>query len=142
MQVKDIMSRDVVSVSPDETAAVAARMLGRGNIGSLPVCGEDRALRGVVTDRDIVLRCVAAERDPDKTPVREIMTSRVITVSPDDDAEQAARLMAEEQVRRLPVAEGGRVVGMLALGDLSVRQSCRMEAAESLTEISRGIRKK
>jgi len=139
MQVKDIMSRDVVSVSPDESTAVAARMLGNHNIGSLPVCSADGTLRGVVTDRDIALRCVAAAKNPDKTPVREIMTSRVISVAPGDDADQAARLMAEEQVRRLPVAEGGHVVGMLALGDLSVRRSFQMEASECLSEISKNI---
>lgn len=67
MQVKDLMEGSVVSVTPDETAAEAARLLARHNVGSLPVCGEDGGLRGVVTDRDIVLRCVAIEEDPAKT---------------------------------------------------------------------------
>lgn len=142
MQVRDMMSSDVVSVSPDESAAVAARMLSSYNIGSLPVCGSDKKLCGVVTDRDIVLRCVAAAKSPDKTPVREIMTSRVVSVAPGDDAEQAARLMADEQVRRLPVAENGKVIGILSLGDLSVNRNYKVEASECLAEICQNIRRK
>ncbi len=135
MQVKELMSRDVVSVPPDETVAVAARLLSRGNIGAVPVCGDGGGLRGLVTDRDIVLRCVAAGREPARTPVREIMTSRIVSAAPGDDVEAAARLMAREQVRRLPVEDGGRVVGMLSLGDLSVNSGLQTEASECLSEI-------
>lgn len=142
MKVRELMSRDVVSVAPDEMASVAARILARYNIGAMPVCEDDGRLHGVITDRDIVLRCVAAEREPAKTPVREIMTSRVVAVSPDEDAEQAARQMALEQVRRLPVAENGRVVGMVSLGDLSVNDGLRMEASQCLSEICHNVKKR
>ena len=136
MQVKDLMEGSVVSVTPDETAAEAARLLARHNVGSLPVCGEDGGLRGVVTDRDIVLRCVAIEEDPAKTQVQKIMTRNCATISPKADAREAAHLMAAKQVRRLPVVEQDKVVGMIALGDLSQSHSCDMEAATALSEIS------
>ena len=142
MLVKELMTRDVVSVSPDEMTSVAARMLSRYNIGAMPVCERDGRLHGLITDRDIVLRCVAAEKEPAKTPVRDIMTSRVISVSPEDDVEQAAKLMATEQIRRLPVAENGRLVGVLSLGDLSVNQKLQMETSECLSEICSNLKKR
>ncbi len=141
MQVRDLMNPSVVSITPGESAALAARLLSRHDIGSLPVCSDDGRLRGIVTDRDIVLRCVAAEEDPSQTPVREIMSRRCITVTPDDDAREATRLMAAEQVRRLPVVEGDRVVGMLALGDLARTHRFDMEASKALSEISENIKK-
>ena len=139
MQVKDLMNPSVVTIEPGSSAALAARLLSRHNVGSLPVCSGDRKLRGVVTDRDIVLRCVAAEEDPAQTPVREIMTRSCAVVSPGDDPREAARLMAAKQVRRLPVTEDGKLVGMLSLGDLATSRSYDTEAAQALTEISENI---
>ncbi len=140
MQVKELMSHGVVSVAPGESAALAARLLARHNVGSLPVCGEDGGLRGIVTDRDIVLRCVAAEEDPAKTLVRDIMTRNCAVVSPEDDAREAGRMMAASQVRRLPVLEEGKVVGMLSLGDLALSRSCDMETGKALMDISDSVR--
>lgn len=108
MQVRDLMNPSVVSITPSESASLAARLLSRHNVGSLPVCGEDGGLRGIVTDRDIILRCVAAEEDPLKTQVKDIMTRNCAVVSPDDDAREATRLMAAKQVRRLPCWRGAR----------------------------------
>lgn len=139
MVVKDLMNSSVVSVEPTSSAATAARLISRHNVGALPVCGEDRRLRGVVTDRDIVLRCIAAEEDPAQTPVRDIMTRSCVTVSPNDDCREASRLMAAQQVRRLPVVEGGKVVGMLSLGDLASSHRFDMEAAQALSEISENV---
>ena len=141
MQVRDLMNPSVVSITPGESAAPAARLLSRHNLGSLPVCGEDGGLRGIVTDRDIVLRCVAAEEDPGKTQVKDIMTRNCAVVSPEDDAREAARLMAEKQVRRLPVLEGNSVVGMVSLGDLARSHRCDMEAGKALSEISDNVKK-
>ena len=131
MQVKEVMSRRIIAISPEETVAVAARLLSQHNIGALPVCSRDGRLRGMVTDRDIVVRCVAAGDDPERTRVAEIMTRRVL----------AAKLMAREQVRRLPVQERGRLVGMVSLGDVAVRPDYTMEAGEALQEISQNIRR-
>ena len=131
MQVRDLMNPSVVSITPSESASLAARLLSRHNVGSLPVCGEDGGLRGIVTDRDIILRCVAAEEDPLKTQVKDIMTRNCAVVSPDDDAREATRLMAAKQVRRLP-----EVVGMVSLGDLAQCRQFDMEASKALCEIS------
>jgi len=139
MVVKDLMNPGVVSVEPTSTAAAAARLISRHNVGALPVCGGDGKLRGMVTDRDIVLRCVAAEDDPAQTPVRDIMTRSCVTVSPNADCREAARLMSAQQVRRLPVVEEGKVVGMLSLGDLAKCHRFDMEAAQALSEISENI---
>ena len=142
MLVSELMTDNVISISPDEPASLAARLLYRHNIGSVPVCTEDGRLRGIVTDRDIVLRCVAAENDPETTPVREIMSRGLVTVSPTDDVREAARQMAQAQVRRLPVVDSGKLVGMLALGDMAKTHSFDMEASKALSDISSNIKKR
>ena len=139
MQVKDLMNPSVITIEPGSSAALAARLIRRHNVGALPVCGEDRRLRGVVTDRDVVLRCVAAEEDPAQTPVRDIMTRGCATVSPGDDCREATRLMSLHQVRRLPVVEGGKLVGVISLGDVARSGRFDMEAAQALCEISENI---
>ena len=139
MQVRDLMNPSVVTIEPTSSAALAARLISRHNVGALPVCAGDGRLRGVVTDRDIVLRCVAAEEDPAQTPVRDIMTRCCATVSPEDDCREATRLMAAQQVRRLPVVEDGKVVGMISLSDLARSHRFDMEAAQALCEISENI---
>lgn len=139
MQVRELMNPSVVTVEPGSTAALAARLISRHNVGALPVCSGDGRLRGIVTDRDIVLRCVAAEEDPLQVPVRDIMTRDCATVAPGDDCREATRVMAARQVRRLPVVEQERVVGMISLGDLAKSQTFDMEAAQALSEISENI---
>lgn len=139
MQVKDLMNPSVVTIEPGSSAALAARLISRHNVGSLPVCGDDRRLRGVVTDRDIVLRCVAAEEEPAQTPVRDIMTRGCTTVSPGDDCREATRLMSLHQVRRLPVVEDGKLVGVISLADVARSGRFDMEAAQALCEISENI---
>ncbi|MBQ1703389.1 MAG: CBS domain-containing protein [Oscillospiraceae bacterium] len=141
MKVSDIMSGSPVTVAPDETALHAARLLSRHNVGSLPVCGTDGSLRGVVTDRDIVLRCVANGESPAKTPVRDIMSRSVVTASPEDDISRVSELMSRAQVRRLPVVSEGQLVGVIALGDLARRTACDMEASKALTDISANLKR-
>ena len=108
MKLRDLMTNPVIRIHPEESVAVAARTLARYNIGALPVCGNDGRLWGLVTDRDIVTRCLAANRSPSATPVRDVMTTNVISARPDMDAALAAGLMGREQIRRLPVMENGR----------------------------------
>lgn len=141
MQVRELMNQSVVSITPGESASLAARLLARHQLGALPVCGEDGGLRGIVTDRDIVTRCVAAETDPHKVPVREIMSRNCAVISPEEDAAEAARLMGAGQVRRLPVLEDGKVVGMVSLGDLALSQAYDMEASKALADISDNIKR-
>ena len=141
MEVRELMTTDVVSITPEESAALAARLLARHNLGALPVCTGDGQVEGIVTDRDIVLRCVAAEHDPLNQPVKEIMSGKVETVSPTDPVKRAAQIMADCQIRRLPVMEGNKLVGMISLGDIAKRHGCLMEAAEALEEISENCRR-
>ena len=140
MLVSDLMNKDVVSVSPEESVALASRLLSRHNIGALPVSSSDGKLKGIITDRDIVLRCIARSEDPDIMPVCDVMSRSVISVSPGDDIERASELMSTAQVRRLPVTDGGKLVGMLSLGDMARSGSCNMEAAHALSEISENLR--
>ena len=142
MKVCDIMSSKVVSIAPEEPVSAAAKLLKRMNIGALPVCDASRRLRGIVTDRDIVTRCVALEADPAHTPVAEIMSRGVVTASPLDDTAQAARAMSADRVRRLPVLDEGRLIGMVTLCDLARDANCDMEAAEALAEISSNVKRK
>jgi len=133
------MNQNVVTIEPGESAALAARLLSRHNVGALPVCSAKGVLQGIVSDRDIVLRCVAAEEDPAQTPVRDIMTRSCATVAPGDDCREATRLMALHQVRRLPVVEDGKLVGVISLSDLARSGRFDMEAAQALCEISENI---
>ncbi len=136
MTVRQIMNSNVVYLTPDDTAARAARLLHRHNIGMLPVCSTDGRLRGIVTDRDIAVRCVALDNPAEDTKLREIMTRGVVTASPDDNVSDAARIMASEQIRRLPVVENNKVIGILALADLAQRQNLQTELSSALAEIS------
>lgn len=136
MKLRELMSKPVVRIQPEETVTVAARMLEHNNIGALPVCGADGRLCGMVTDRDIVTRCLAAGKSPQTTSVKEIMTTRLYVARPDMDASLAAGLMGREQIRRLPVMENGRLCGMISLGDLARKEESSIEAGDALTEIS------
>ena len=139
MKVREIMSSSVIPIDPAESVEVAARTLAQYNIGSLPVCGSDGKLCGVVTDRDLVTRCVAAGKQPGKTAVREVMTGSVTAVQPDMEASVAAHLMGRCQIRRLPVVENGKLCGMLSLGDLAKREVSIMDAADALGDISENL---
>ena len=136
MKLRDVMTNPVVRIHPDETVAVAARTLTQYNIGVLPVCGNDGRVCGLVTDRDLVTRCLASGRSPATTAVREVMTNKVIAAAPDMDAAAAAGLMGREQIRRLPVLENGRLCGMVSLGDLAVQEESCLDAGGALSEIS------
>ena len=139
MKLREIMSNAVVRIHPDETVAVASRMLEHNNIGALPVCGSDGRLCGMLTDRDIVIRCVAAGKPVQSTSVREIMTSKVYVGRPDMDVSLAAGLMGREQIRRLPVMENGRLCGLVSLGDMARMRESTGNAADVLSEVSSNI---
>lgn len=136
MKVKQLMRSPVVCVHPEESVAVAARTLSQYNIGILPVCEASGKMCGLVTDRDLVIRCVAAGLEPEKTPVRQVMTARVMSVQPDMDAAVAAHLMGRQQIRRLPVVENGKLCGMMSLGDLAAQEENIMDAADALADIT------
>ena len=137
MKVGDIMTTPAISISAEESAEVAARTLAHYNIGILPVCSPDGKICGLVTDRDLVTRCMASGRTPAQTKVKEVMTGRVTAVSADMAADEAARLMGSQQVRRLPVVENGKLRGIVSLGDLAKQQKSAEKAAGALTKITR-----
>ena len=139
MKLRELMTNPVIRIHPDESVAVAARTLERYNIGILPVCGADGRVCGLVTDRDLVTRCLAAGRSPAATPVRQVMTTSIVSAQPDMDAAEAAGLMGREQIRRLPVMENGRLCGMVSLGDLAVKGESTFDAADALADISSGL---
>ena len=142
MKISDIMSSRLISVDKDEPVLAAARLLKRYNVGALPVTDREQRLRGMITDRDIVLRCIAVDSDPRTTRISEIMSRGIITASPAETVESAVKFMSQDQVRRLPVVDEGRLIGMVSLCDMARSPSCEMEAAEALGEISSNIRRK
>ena len=138
MEIKDIMTQSVVSIDPAENVEVAARTMRQYNIGALPVCKNGK-LCGMLTDRDIVTRCLAANRLPGNTQVQQVMTRQVTAVSPNLETGAAAHLMGRLQVRRLPVVENGKICGMVSLGDLAIREETAIDAGDVLTDVSSNI---
>ena len=139
MKVRDVMTENPIHIRKDETVAVAARTLTHYNIGAVPVCGTDGRLCGVVTDRDMVTRCMAAGKDPEKTRVCDVMTGGVITAVPDMALSDAAAIMGSKQIRRLPVVDGGKLCGIVSLGDLAVNEKSDAQAGQALSQISSNI---
>ena len=117
---REIMTPDVDWVSPDMPVAEAARKMADDSVGALPVCGDDGKLQGVVTDRDLTVRVLAEGRDPRATTVGEIADQpEVVTIGADDPAEEVIRTMKDHGVRRLPVIDGQKLVGMVSQADVA-----------------------
>ncbi len=133
-QLREIMGKDVAYCSPQDNIYEAATLMKEHNVGMIPVV-ENGVLKGVVTDRDLVIRGIA-ERKPNSTSVGQVMSSQLLTGTPDMSVDEAARLMAEAQVRRLPVVENNKLVGVVSLGDLAVTDRYEDVAGQALNEIS------
>jgi CBS domain-containing protein len=138
VKVKQIMTKDVSSVAPNDTITKAASIMEQLDVGSVPVTDNNKVV-GIVTDRDIVLRGVAKGSDANKK-VSEVMSTNIKYATPDMDVHAAADLMAENQVRRLPVVDSDTLVGIVAIGDLAVENIFENEAGEALHNISMGVR--
>lgn len=138
MIVRDIMSVKVAWVAPNTPLVEVAKLMQREDIGSVPVCEQDR-LQGIITDRDLVIRAIASGKNSNSLNASDIMSTKVITVSPDTDAHEASQIMAREQIRRLPVMENSKLVGIMALGDLAVERIHVDEAGEALSDISQSV---
>lgn len=136
MKVRDVMTKSVATIRPDATIKEAASIMQQHNVGSIPVV-DTNGLVGIVTDRDIVVRNIAAGQDPQSTPVKNVMTSQVTTVTPDEDVHNISQMMSTRQIRRVPVVENQKLVGMVSLGDIATTGVTNMEASEALTEISK-----
>jgi CBS domain-containing protein len=136
MQIRDILTHDVETVSPDTRIQEVARKMKELDIGAVPVCS-GRRLLGMITDRDIAVRAIAEGRDPRETPVSDAMTDQVIFCYQDQDVEDARQLMEQYQIRRLPVVdEQDQLVGIVSLGDIAVRSDDESATGETLREVS------
>lgn len=136
MQLKEFVNSRVETVQLDDTLQRAAEKMRELDVGSLPVC-EGNHLVGMVTDRDVTIRAVAEGRDPGATTVREVMTPDVVCCSEDDEVEEAARIMQDNQVRRiLVVNEANELIGITSIGELATATGDRMLAGETLLAVS------
>jgi CBS domain-containing protein len=116
---REIMTSDVECVGENDDLVTAARKMRDLNVGALPICGEDNKLHGMLTDRDIVVKCLAEGGDPTTTTAGSLGEGKPITIGADDDLEEAVRTMRQYQVRRLPVIDGHKLVGMVAQADVA-----------------------
>jgi len=117
---RDIMSPDCTCVGENDTVLEAAEKLAELDVGAMPICGEDDRLKGMVTDRDIVVKILAMGKDPSSTPVSELATQdEVVTIGADDPIDEALRTMASHKVRRLPVIDGHELVGIVSQADIA-----------------------
>ena len=140
MKVSDVMTTEVETVQMNSTLEEAASIMKVENVGAIPVVDEDDDLVGIITDRDIVVRCVAEGKDPSDTSVEEVLSHELETIEPDVDVDEAARLMADKQIRRLPVCQDGELVGMISIGDLAVKATQPETSGAALREISQGVK--
>lgn len=132
----DIMTRDITVIREEETIRQAAERLAKDDVGVLPITDGQKHLKGMLTDRDIVVRVVAQGKDPNNTRAKELEQGEVVTLRPDDSIKHALDLMAEHKVRRLPVVDQERIVGMVSQADVA-KSVPPEEAGRMLTEISK-----
>lgn len=119
MKVRECMCSQVSCVKPNATLNQVAQVMQQNRVGCIPVCDNNKNVVGLVTDRDIVLRGVACNKDTNTTPVSDIMTTKVYTVAPDAEVTEASKIMCECQIKRVPVLENETIVGIITLGDLA-----------------------
>lgn len=140
MKIRDVMTPNPCTVSPDDTVQTAARIMETEDVGAVPVVRDGRVL-AVVTDRDIVVR-VVAEGASLTSPVGDIATKDVVCATPDMSTKEASELMSEHQIRRLPVVENQQLVGIVSIGDLAVKEGKDSRVGDTLEHISEGVKEK
>lgn len=140
MNIREVMTPNPRSVSPNDSIQNAACIMRDEDAGAVPVVDNGRAV-GIVTDRDIVVR-VVAEGGQLSRPVRDIVTSSLVSVTPDMSTREAAELMSEHQIRRLPVVENDRLVGIVSIGDLAVKEGKDARIGDTLQHISEGVKER
>ena len=139
MNVREVMTTNPRCVSPNDSIQIAARIMKEEDTGVVPIVDNGRPV-GVITDRDIVVRAVADGSQANK-PVREIASGDLVCATPDMSTREATRIMSERQIRRLPVVEGDRLVGIVSLGDIAVKEGKDSRTGETLEQISEGVKK-
>ncbi len=135
MKVRDLMTTNVSIANLNTPIDEVARKMKSIDVGSIPVCDASNNAVGIVTDRDIVLRSVSAGNK--QSMAQDVMSPQIVYASPDMDAHAAAEMMAKNQIRRLPVVENGKIVGMLSIGDLATKNIYVNEAGDALSNISK-----
>jgi CBS domain-containing protein len=140
MKIRDVMTPNPFTVSPEDTVQDAARIMQSEDTGAVPVVKDGRLL-AVVTDRDIVVR-VVAEGAPLTRRVGDIATKDVVCATPEMSTKEASQLMSEHQIRRLPVVENGRLVGIVSIGDIAVKEGKDSQIGDTLEHISEGVKEK
>jgi CBS domain-containing protein len=135
MKVKDLMTNSIVCVRPETSISQIAKQMRQADVGSIPVCDDRGQVMGIVTDRDIVVRAVSA--DENYKTAQDIMTKEPISVHPNMNMHEATLLMAKHQVRRLPVVENNRLLGMLSMADVARKNIYVDEAGDALSAISK-----
>jgi CBS domain-containing protein len=128
--IRDVMTTDPATCRPSDTAFDAARAMSEGDFGAVVVAEEEGSVRGILTDRDIVVRAVAEGRDPKSTEIGEIFTTEPTTLSPDQSLDEAVDSLRSSNVRRLPVVEGEKVVGIVSIGDLALARDEKSALAD------------
>ena len=132
---RDLMTPDPTCVKEDQTLADAARMMRDLDVGALPICGNDDRLKGMLTDRDIVVKCVAAGGDPPTVTAGSLAEGPPLTIGADVDIREALEVMQDQQVRRLPVIDAHRLVGIVSQADIA-RELSAVQTGETVAEIS------
>ena len=128
MKVKDCMCYEVAYLTPESTVEDCAKLMCNKHVGCIPVCDNNKTIVGLVTDRDIILRSIACDKDIKNTPISDIMTCKVSCCGPDEEVNEAEKKMSNEQIRRLPVVdENNKIIGILSLGDLCANQNIDTE---------------
>ena len=136
MKVRELMSLDICSCMPTDKIINVAKKMNEYHVGSIPVCDENKNVVGIITDRDITLRCVACGKDTNITKASEIMTTSVCCCKSDTDIQDATKIMSDLQVRRIPVLENDRLVGILTVGDLA---NCKNVSAKEVSDTVENI---
>ena len=142
MKVKDCMCHDVTYVTPECSVQQCAKLMCNNHIGCVPVCNAQKQVIGLVTDRDLILRTVGCGKEIENTPVGDIMTGNVCCCTPDADVSEAEKLMSDNQVRRLPIIENNKIIGILTLGDLAANTNVKTDGVISTLENICGCDKK
>ncbi len=132
---RDLMTPDPTCVKEDQTLVEAARMMRDLDVGALPICGNDDRLKGMLTDRDIVVKCIAEGGDPKTATAGSLAQGKPVTIGADDSLEEALRVMQEHQIRRLPVIDGHDLVGIISQADVA-REMSAQDTGRTVAEIS------
>ena len=134
MKVKECMCNEVSCVNPETTINQVAKVMQEKHVGCIPVCDTNKNVVGLITDRDIVLRGVACNKDLNTTPISEIMTTKVFSVEPEEEVTKASQIMCDCQIKRVPVIENDIIVGIITLGDLANNKGVNGSQVNSTVE--------